>query len=188
MLEPSLRTRSRASMRDRRIAWTRRTANTTSFFTIPLPADRVPATMSSLQDVTALFDPETSFGGASRRDAIGWMTGRVVADYGLAHLGHLAAAASALSPSQVDDAIVDVQAILARWRDDPREPLRITGHDWPDAADIRALLEEPASLWPDTEEGEDVPYLIAFLKGHLHVLLAAREQGLWVVHARSLEA
>jgi len=160
-------------------------ANTTSFLTIPLPVDRVPATMSSLLDVTALFDPETSFGGESRRDAVGWMVGRVVDDYGLAHLGYLNALASALSPPQIEAAIADLQSILQRWRDDPREPLRITGHDWPDAADIPALLDEPASLWPDTEDGEDVPYLIAFLKGHLRVLLAAREQGLRVLHARS---
>ena len=157
----------------------------TSFLTMPLPADRVPATMSSLLDVTALFDPETSFGGASRRDAIGWMAGRVVDDYGLAHLGYLNAPACALSPPRIEAAIADLQGILQRWRDDPREPLRITGHDWPDAAGVPALLDEPASLWPDTEEGEDVPCLIAFIKGHLRVLLAAREQGLWVLHARS---
>jgi hypothetical protein len=162
-------------------------ANTTSYLTIPLSPDRVPATMSSLLDVTALFDPETSLGGASRRDALGAMMRRVVDDQGLAHLDYLDAPASALPPPRIDAAIADLRRLLQRWRDDPREPLRITGHDWPDAADIPALLDEPASLWPDTEDGDDVPYLIAFLKGHLQVLEAAREQGLWVVHARSPE-
>jgi hypothetical protein len=160
-------------------------SSTTGFLTIPLDAAQVPRTLRGLGDVTALFDPETGLGGDSSNGVVFAMIGRVAADYGLAHLGHLAAPLATLEPAQLPAAIADLERILERWREDPAEPLRIAGSDYPPATEIPALLAQPASLWPEHEDWDDVPFLIAVLKGHLRVLREAREKGQWVVHAKS---
>ena len=47
------------------------------------------------------------------------------------------------------------------------------------------MLAQPASLWAEHEDWDDRPFLIAVLEGHLRVLVAAHEKGLWVVPAKS---
>ena len=160
-------------------------SSTTGFMTIPLDAVQVPRTLRGLEDVSALFDPETGLGGGSSDGVVFALTERIAAEYGLDHLGHLRERAATLSPAQLPAAIGDLQQILQRWRDDPAEPLRIAGSDYPPATEIPALLAQPASLWPEHEDWDDVPFLIAVLKGHLRVLREAREKRQWVVHAKS---
>jgi hypothetical protein len=160
-------------------------SSTTGFMTIPLDAAQVPRTLRGLEDVSALFDPETGLGGGSSDGVVFALIERIATEYGLGHLGHLRERAATLSPARLPAAIGDLQQILQRWRDDPAEPLRIAGSDYPPATEIPALLAQPASLWPEQEDWDDVPFLIAVLKGHLRVLVAAHEKGQWVVHAKS---
>ena len=160
-------------------------SSTTGFLTIPLDAGRVPKTLRGLGDVTALFDPETGLGGGSSGGIVFAMIVRVAADDGLANLGHLGERLATLPPGQLPASIGDLEQILERWREQPQEPLRIAGSDYPPASEIPALLAQPASLSPEHEDRDDVPFLIAVLKGHLRVLRAAHAKGQWVVHAKS---
>ena len=160
-------------------------STTIGFLTIPLPAASLPKTVSDLSDVSMLFDPATSLGGGSCKGVVFGMIELIAADQGLVHLGHLSEKAATLSPAQLPAAIDDLQRILSHWREEPDAPLRITRSDFPPAAEILALLDQPASLQPENDDWDDVPFLIAVLKGHLSVLLSAKANGQWIVHAKS---
>jgi len=152
---------------------------------MPLPPERVPQPLSSLDDVSPLWEPDRGFAGSSRKDWLGHMFAKVVDEYGADGLAHLLAQASCLTTDMIAAGIDDAQAVLSRWRADPGELVRLTGQDRWSHEEIQALLGEPVSLSPDFDDGDAVPYLIACLKAHLQVLRVGQAEGLAVVHARS---
>lgn len=157
----------------------------TVFLSMPLPAERVPAQVSSLEDASPLWNPESGFSGTSRNDWLGRMFAKLVADYQANGLAHLLARATCLSPAMVDAGIADAKAVLARWLADQGELIRLTGQDYWSYDEILGFLNEPVTLDPYFDDGDALPYLVACLKAHLKVLQTAREQGMVVVYARS---
>jgi hypothetical protein len=160
-------------------------ATITCFLSMPLPAGRVPRPLSCLKDVSPLWEPDRGFGGSSRKDWLGNMFAKVVDDYQAGGLAHLLAEATCLSPEMIAAGIADAQAVLRRWRIDPSELIRLTGQDGWNHAEIIGFLEEPVDLSPYFDDGDCLPYLIACLKAHLHVLQVGLAEGMAVVHARS---
>jgi hypothetical protein len=138
-----------------------------------------------MEDVSPLWEPDRGFSGSSRKDWVGHMFAKVVDDYGAIGLAHLLEDAGCLSPESIAAGIEDVQAVLARWRADPSELIRLTGQDGWTTAEMIRFLDEPVDLSPSFDDGDSLPYLIACLKAHSHVLQVGMAEGMVVVHARS---
>lgn len=155
------------------------------FLSMPLPFERVPLRLTSLEDVSPLWEPESGFSGSSRNDWLGRMFAKVVSDYQANALSHLLAQATCLSSAKIDAAITDAHAVIARWQADPSELVRLTGQTYWSIEEINGFLGETVTLNPYFDDGDVLPYLIACMKAHLQVLQMARAQGMVVVHARS---
>ena len=165
-------------------------------FTFPIRKEDVLESYRSLAEVQHLIDSGVAQNhtlmSASLRNWTVWKIELLASKYGAQNLKFVSEVLTILDNRQMCNAIVDIENILARAKENP-EPFLYTldaSHEdhQEDGAALGELYSSATNMRPSLDgranEGDTAWYLIAYLKSLLAVLREAREHSFYVIHVR----
>lgn len=161
-------------------------ASYSASLTMALPAEQVPESVASLDDLSPLYKPGESLISNSRSNWLQWAIQQTDEAYGLEGLGFLAAPGATLPPAHVATALHALDAILAAIRREPQTLLkRLFPTDEPSEILLEALDTPVGAFGPlhESDDGDEPAYLISFLCALRALLHSAADSNLYVVHA-----
>lgn len=159
--------------------------------TLALEGEVVPVSIGDLNDIGPLFQPDNGLVTSSRSN---WLCGalwRLCSHFKAKPLSFLCRTSAVLTPPDVGEARQCLFQVLETLRACPDVLFELMNQTaWP-AANLLHYLNDNPSPWggvPALDEGDDIPYLIAFLVRLLALLEHADTEAKWVVYAQQYAA
>lgn len=156
--------------------------------TMALPKHAVPQRLEALEDLTAIFKVGEALDSYSRRNWLIHAVELCASHYGAPRLSYLSQVATALDPHEADVAAQELKAVLLAIEQAPSSLAGLLGQDaWSDD-EIRAMVQAEASPWGplvDSDDGDELPYLVSFLVSQRALLRHAVEHDLCVAFAQT---
>ena len=156
--------------------------------TIPLPKDEVPQQFESLLDLTSLYKVGEALDTYSRRNWLSYAVQECASRYGLKGLSYLSRQAVVLSPKESESAATGLSNLLLAIAQDPSSLPALLEQDAWSNEEIHTMLQADASPWGplyESDDGDELPYLLSFLKCQMALLRYASSHGLHVAYAQS---
>jgi hypothetical protein len=161
-----------------------------SMLDVCVPASAVPPDLNDFVQVTALYSDAVPYSHSlSRRTMASEHLDELLSTFRATDLYYLREPVSAIDGPAVARAIDALERLFDQIRRDPARALTCTVRECSvqqlvDAASGPEVIPVP-SVVNDDEEGETLPYVLAYLKAHMVVLRHALTHGLTVVHGQS---
>lgn len=156
--------------------------------TMALPKDEVPERLECLEDLTAIYKDGQALISYSRKNWLICAVEVCATHYGFPRLAYLSQATSLLGPTEAGLAAQDLGNLLEAIGANPAALSEQLGQNaWPDQ-EIRAMLQADASPWGplvESDDGDELPYLVSFLVSHLALLRYAVARDLHVAFAQT---
>ncbi len=148
----------------------------------------LPQTISYAEDLYPIMDSSKAscYGSSERGPTLRAMLRTTLAYYKTEHLGYLITKSAKLNSSEVELASASICSLIEDIRKKPAQLISL--HEQPDWSDddIVDALDFAGDEFVISEwGGEDLPYMVKFLKSHLRVLETAKMHNEIVLHACS---
>lgn len=153
-----------------------------------LPKDEIPERLECLEDLIPLYKDGASLHSISRKNWLIYAVEECAAHYRCPRLAYLSPSASVLSPAEATLAAEEITTLLKTIERDPASLSRLLGQDaWPDDEIVAMLQVEPSPWGPlvDSDDGDDLPYLVSFLVCQNALLRHAAEHNLHFAFAQT---
>lgn len=163
-------------------------ANYYASITMALPSDEVPERLSSLEDLSSIYKVGEALDTWSRKNWLIYAVEACASHYGFPRLSYLSQLASLLSPAEASLAAQELSGLLKAIEQNPASLSELLGQDAWSEQEIKAMLQVEASPWGplvETDDGDELPYLLSFLASQLALLRNAVVQNLYVAFAQS---
>lgn len=153
-----------------------------------LPRDEVPEGLDSLEVLASIYKPGAALYSFSRKNWLIYAVECCAAHYGFPRLAYLSQVTSVLDPVDADLAAKELQSLLRAVDDDPASLVALLGQDAWSTQEIRAILQADSSPWGpliESDDGDELPYLLSFLMSQQALLRYAVERDLHVAFAQT---
>ena len=156
--------------------------------TMAPPKGEVPERLASLDDLSLIYKVGEALDTWSRKNWLIYAVEACASHYDLPRLSYLSHLTSVLSPTEANLAAQELSSLLKALEQDPAWLSELLGQDAWSAQEIKAMLNVEASPWGplvETDDGDELPYLLSFLASQLDLLRYAVRQDLYVAFAQS---
>lgn len=156
--------------------------------TMALPKSEVPERLASLEDLALIYKEGQALYSFSRKNWLSYAIEICASHYGFPRLLYLSQLASLLQPAEAHLAAEDLSSLLKAIERDPASLSELLQQDAWSVAEIRSILEADASPWGpliESDDGDELPYLLSFLVSQLALLRYAAERHLYVAFTQS---
>ena len=163
-------------------------SNDYASLTLLMPAGQIPDPLASLEDLAPHCTSNEALAWISRRDWMSWAIELCIASYAKPGLSYLVAPAAVLQPREATAAAQELESLLDMIAKDPRSLARHLQQDGWTEEELLAVVKTPVGPWGplrESDEGDDLPYLLSYLCAHLALLKHASTTKLCVVFART---
>jgi hypothetical protein len=156
-----------------------------------LPKGEVPEQLASLAELAAIYKIGEALDTWSRRNWLFYAVDLCASHYGFPRLSYLNQQAAVLNPIEANLAAQELSSLLIAIKEDPASLSELLGQDAWSIHEIKAMLHVQASPWGplvETDDGDELPYLLSFLVSQLALLQHAIDRNLYVAFAQSPDA
>lgn len=163
-------------------------ANSYASLAMALPKDEIPEHFECLEDLIPLYKDGASLHSISRKNWLIYAVEECAAHYRCPRLAYLSPSASVLSPAEAMLAAEEISTLLKAIERDPASLTTLLRQDGWSNEEITAVLQAGASPWGpliDSDDGDDVPYLVSFLVCQNALLRHAAEHNLHFAFAQT---
>lgn len=163
-------------------------ANTYVSLTMALPKNEVPERLTSLEELALIYKEGEALSSFSRKN---WLIDAVEAcatHYGFSGLSYLSQGVSVLSPTEATLAAEALSGLLKAIAQDPASLCELLRQNAWSAREIRAILQADASPWGpliESDDGDELPYLLSFLASQLALLRYSVEHNFHLAFAQT---
>lgn len=163
-------------------------ANSYASLAMALPKDEIPERLECLEDLIPLYKDGASLHSISRKNWLIYAVEECAAHYGCLRLAYLSQSASVLSPAEATLVAEEISTLLKTIERDPASLTTLLRQDGWSNEEITAVLQADASPWGplvDSDDGDDVPYLVSFLACQYALLRHAAQHNLHFAFAQT---
>ena len=156
--------------------------------TMTLPQEELPERLESLEDLSSIYKEGETLVSFSRKN---WLMNSVEAcavHFGCPRLSYLRQVTSHLEPADADRAATEMAGMLKAIDQNPASLSELTGQDSMSDQEIRFMLQTDASPWgplAESDDGDELHYLLSFLMCQLALLRHAVARNLHVAFAQT---
>ncbi len=160
-----------------------------SILDVCVPEKEMPPSIDGFSSVSDLYsDRHPASHTYSRRTVASQHVANLVREYAASGLGYLCDTVAVLEHSKVEQAISSLESLFLAMKMQPERAALCSLYECStqeviDASQLPEVTPIPDSLRDD--EGETLPYAIAYLKAHTAVLRYAHQHRLFVLHGQS---
>lgn len=156
--------------------------------TMALPKNEISERLTALDDLALIYKAGQALDTYSRKNWLIYAVECCASHYGFARLAYLSQAASVLDPAEARLVAQEIDGLLKAIEQDPASLAGLLGQDaWSDQ-EIKAMLQVDASPWGplvETDDGDELPYLLSFLVAQLALLRHAIARNWYVAFAQT---
>lgn len=156
--------------------------------TMALPKSEVPQRLASLEDLALIYKDGEALYSISRKNWLTYAVEACASHYGFPRLSYLSQLTSLLGPVEANLAAGELSNLLQAIEQDPASLSELLGQNAWSAHEIRAILQADASPWGpllESDDGDELPYLLSFLASQLALLRYSVERNLYVAFTQS---
>lgn len=156
--------------------------------TMALPRDAIPEPLTGLEDLAAIYRAGAALDSHSRKNWLIYAVEQCASHYGAARLSFMSQVTSILDPTDANLAAQELAEVLVRIEQSPASLSALLRQDAWTEDEIRAMLRVDASPWgplTESDDGDELPYLVSFLVAQLALLRFAVAKKLYVAFAQT---
>lgn len=156
--------------------------------TMALPRDEVPERLAAFEDLSSIYRIGEALDTWSRRNWLIYAVELCSSHYGCPRLSYMSQLTALLAPAEANLVAQELGNLLKTIEQDPGSLSKLLQQDaWSDQ-ELKDMLQVEASPWGplvETDDGDELIYLVSFFVSLLALLKYASTQNLYVAFAQS---